>query len=195
MKKQKINRLTLIAGMAIIVIAFSACGSTKKAVQTPNDEDVVVTYCSGPEYFSNAEHVRANDVGESQDQSVSKKKAYTNARTAMAASLQTLVKTVNENYVESSEYNNKEEVLEKFQSLTYEVIIQELDNTGTLCEKVTKTSNNKYKTYVAIELAGDELTSACGSKLSQDEKLKIDFDLDRYKKTFEKQMKQYEENR
>ena len=194
MKKQKINRLTFIAGMAIIVIAFSACGSTKKVAQIPN-ETIVEQYCSGPDYFSNGEYVRANDVGESMDQSVSKKKAYSNARAAMAASLQTLVKTVNENFVESSEYSNKEVVLEKFQSLTYEVVKQELNGVRTLCEKVTKTSNNTYKTYVAIELAGDELASACGSKLSQDEKLKIDFDLEQYKKTFEKQMKQFEENR
>ncbi len=195
MKKQKFNRLAFIAGMVIIVIAFSACGSTKKAAQTPNGEDVVVTYCSGPEYFSNAEYVRANTVGESQDQYVSEKKAYTNAHEAMAASLQVLVKTVNENYVESSEYNNKEVVLEKFQSLTYEVVNQTLGVKHTICKKVTKTSNNKYKTYLAIELAGDELASDCGSKISQDEELKIDFALDQYKKIFKEQMKEYEENR
>ena len=195
MKKQKINRLTLIAGMAIIVIAFSACGSTKKAAQGPDGEVLLEQYCSGPEYFTNDEYMRANDVGESMDQSVSKKKAYSNARAKMAADIQTLVKSVNETFVGSSEFNNKEELLEKYQTLTYEVIKQELNGVRTLCEKVTKTSNNTYKTYVAIELAGDELASACGSKISQDEKLKIDFALDQYKKTFKEQMKEFEENR
>lgn len=172
-------------------ISYS-CKSTKDVAKKPSGEVLIEQYCSGSQYFSNNEYIRANDLGESMDLSTSKKKAYSNARAKLAADIGVLVKTVNENYVNSRELNNKEEVEEKFQALTYEVVKQQLNGIRTLCEKVTKTADNTFRTYVAIELAGDELASAIGSKLSKDAKLKIDFDLDQYKKKFDEQMKEYE---
>lgn len=194
MKKNYTKISIILIGLAIMSISYS-CKSTKDVAQKPSGEVLIEQYCSGSQYFSNNEYIRANDLGESMDLSISKKKAYSNARAKMAADIQTLVKTVNENFVNSREYDNVEEVLEKFQSLTYEVVKQELNGIRTLCEKVTRTSNNTYRTYVAIELAGDELGSALGAKILKDAKLKIDFDLDQYKKTFNKQMKEYEENK
>lgn len=193
MKKNYTKISIILISLAIMSISYS-CKSTKEIAQKPGDEVLIEQYCAGPEYFSDNEYIRANDLGESMDLSTSKKKAYSNARAKMAADIQVLVKSVNENYIDSREYNNVEEIEEKFQNLTYEVVKQKLNGIRTLCEKVTKTSNNTFRTYVAIELAGDELVSAIGSKLSKDAKLKIDFDLEQYKKTFEKQMKEFEDN-
>lgn len=192
--KKHFSKLSLfLISLAIISISFS-CKSSKEVAKKPGDEVLIEQYCSGPEYFSDNEYIRANDLGESMDLSTSKKKAYSNARAKMASDIQVLVKSVNENFINSREYNNVEEVEEKFQNLTYEVVKQKLNGIRTLCEKTTKTSNNTYRTYVAIELAGDELVSAIGAKISKDAKLKIDFDLEKYKETFEKQMKEFEDN-
>ena len=191
MKKKYTKFNLILISFAIMAISYS-CKSTKDVGQKPSGESLVEQYCSGPQYFSNSEYIRANDIGESMDLSTSKKKAYSNARAKMASDIQILVKGVNENFVNSREYNNVEEVEEKFQNLTYEVIKQKLSGIRTLCEKVTKTENNTYRTYVAIELAGDELVSSIGSKISKDAKLKIDFDLEQYKKTFNKQMEEFE---
>jgi len=191
MKKNYTKISIILISLAIMTISYS-CKSTKEVAQKPGDEVIIEQYCSGPEYFSDNEYIRANDIGESMDLSTSKKKAYSSARAKMAADIQIMVKTVNENFVNSREYDNVEEVLEKFQSLTYEVVKQQLNGIRTLCEKVTKTTNNTFRTYVAIELAGDELVSTIGAKISKDAKLKIDFDLEQYKKTFNKQMEEFE---
>lgn len=193
MKKNYTKLSLILISLAIMTISYS-CKSTKEVAQKPGDEVLIEQYCSGTEFFSDNEYIRANDLGESMDLSTSKKKAYSNARAKMAADIQILVKSVNENYINSREYNNVEEVEEKFQNLTYEVVKQKLNGIRTLCEETTKTSNNTYRTYVAIELAGDELISAIGSKISKNAKLKIDFDLEKYKETFDKQMKEFEDN-
>jgi hypothetical protein len=91
--------------------------------------------------------------------------------------------------------NNVEEVEERFESLTREVINQKLTGVKTICEKTTKTDEGKYKTYIAIELAGDELMNAMNERLSKDAKLKIDYDYEQFKKTFEEEMKKLEEER
>ena len=79
----------------------------------PKGETEVVVPCSGPDFFTSNKFFRANSIGESQDQVTSKKKALTNARNELAQAIQTTVKTVTDNYVNSREMNNREEVEER----------------------------------------------------------------------------------
>lgn len=177
--------------IAVVVFAFviSGCKSKEKAASTKDQgETLIEVYCSGPEFQSNNEFFRANQVGESVDQATAKKKAMSNARADMASAIETQVKGVIDNYVNSREMNNVEEAEERFESLTREVINQKLNGVKTLCEKTTKTSTGNYKTYIALELAGDELMNAMNERLSQDDKLKIDYDYEQFKKTFDSEM-------
>ena len=90
------------------------------------------------------------------DQVVSKKKALSNAKSELAASVKTLVESVTDKYVKSSEMNNLEQVEERFEALNREVIKQELVGIKTMCEKLTKTTEGKFKTYIAIELSAQK---------------------------------------
>ncbi len=180
---KKLNYVSLIVLAAAVLIA--GCKGKEKI---PAGEKEVVVPCSGPDYFTTAKFFRANSIGESQDQVTSKKKALTNARNELAQAINTTVKTVTDNYVNSREMNNKEEVEERFESLNREVVDQTLSGIRTLCEKLVKTDQNTYKTYVAIELSADELVSKYNERLSKDERLKIDYDYEKFKETFEKEM-------
>jgi len=184
----KITDVMMLAALALVVI-ISGCKSKEKAASTKDQgETLIEVYCSGPEFQSNNEYFRANQVGESVDQATAKKKAMSNARADLASAIQTTVKGVIDNYVNSRELNNVEEAEERFESLTREVIDQKLTGVKTICEKTTKTSTGNYKTYIALELAGDELMNAMNARLSQDDKLKIDYDYEQFKKTFDAEM-------
>ncbi len=184
----KITSTMMIAALTLTVVV-SGCKSKEKAASTKDQgETLIEVYCSGPEYQSNNEFFRANQVGESVDQATAKKKAMSNARAELAAAIETQVKGVIDNYVNSREMNNLEEAEERFESLTREVINQKLNGVKTICEKTTKTSSGNYKTYIALELAGDELMNAMNERLSQDDKLKIDYDYEQFKKTFDAEM-------
>jgi predicted transcriptional regulator len=184
----KITSAMMLGAIALTVL-ISGCKSKEKAASTKDQgETLIEVYCSGPEYQSNNEFFRANQVGESLDQATAKKKAMSNARADMASAIQTTVKGVIDNYVNSRELNNVEDAEERFESLTREVIDQKLTGVKTICEKTTKTSTGNYKTYIALELAGDELMNAMNARLSQDDKLKIDYDYEQFKKTFDAEM-------
>ncbi len=184
----KAKSILMLATLTMIII-ISGCKSKEKAASTKDQgETLIEVYCSGPEYFSNAEYFRANQVGESVDQATAKKKAMSNARADLASAVQTTVKGVVDNYVNSRELNNVEEAEERFESLTREVIDQKLTGVKTICEKTTKTDEGKYKTYVALELSGDDLMNAMNERLSKDAKLKIDYDYEQFKKTFDSEM-------
>ena len=145
--------------------------------------------CSGPEFFTDDKVFRANNLGESMDQATAKKKAMANARADLASAINTQIKGVVDNYVNSREMNNKEEVAERFEGLTREVLDQKLSGTKTICEKMMKVNaTGNYKCYVAIELSAQDLLAAYNERLSKDERLRIDYDYEKFKQTFDKEM-------
>lgn len=181
------KNLTKLAFTLIALAALLIAGCKGKE-KLPQGEQEIIVPCSGPDFFTNNKYFRSNSIGESQDQVTSKKKALTNARNELAQSIATTVKTVTDNYVNSREMNNKEEVEERFESLNREVVDQSLSGVRTLCEKLVKTQQGTYKTYVALELSAEELVSKYNERLSKDDRLKIDYDYEKFKDTFEKEM-------
>ncbi|MBL7983062.1 MAG: LPP20 family lipoprotein [Flavobacteriales bacterium] len=184
--------ITVLMTALMLSGAMTACKSKKKAAAAaapPDGETEVKVLCSGPEYFTDNKVFRANALGESMDQATAKKKAMSNARADLAASINTQVKAVIDNYVNSREMNNREEVGERYEALAREVVDQKLTGTKTICEKMMKVnSSGNYKCYVAIELSAQELLAAYNERLSTDERLRIDYDYEKFKETFEKEM-------
>ena len=183
MKKLKVSSLVFIALAGLMI---TGCKSKKEAL--PKGETEVKIPCSGAGYFTDNKAFRANSLGESMDIVASKKKALSNARGELAASIQTTVKAVTDNYLNSREMNNKEEVEERFEQLNREVVNQKLQGIKTICEQQVKTADGTYKTYIAIELSADDLVSAYNERLSKDERLKIDYDYEKFKQTFNEEM-------
>ncbi|MDE5422969.1 hypothetical protein L3073_12195 [Ancylomarina sp. DW003] len=183
-----------ILGLGMIMTAgLSSCGSSEKVASTKSQgEELIEVYCTGPDYQSDKKHFRASAIGESLDQMVSKKKAGTNARAELASLVASTIKGTIDNYVNSTELNNVEQVEERFEGLTREVINQQLNNIKVICEKQTRTAQSKYKTYIAIEMSADDLEKAIEQKLSQDEKLKVDYDYNKFKETYEAEMQKLE---
>ncbi|MBN1338812.1 MAG: hypothetical protein JXA03_05775 [Bacteroidales bacterium] len=196
MKVNVAIRNVLIPALCVSLMVISGCKSKEKALSTSKQgETLIDVYCQGSEYNSDKEYTRANQVGESIDQATAKKKAMSNARADLASAVQTRIKGVIDNYVNSRELNNDEDTRERFESLTREVIDQKLNDVRTICEKTTKTSAGNYKTYIALEMAMDGLMDAMNSKLSNDDILKIDYDYEQFKKTFEEEMNKMEKER
>ena len=189
--------LTFLMTALMLSAGMSACKSKKKQAEAqpvqPEGETEVKVLCSGPEYFTDNKVFRSNALGESMDQATSKKKAMSNARAELAASINTRVKTVVDNYANSRESQNREEIGERFESLAREVVDQQLTGVKTICEKMMKVNaTGNYKTYVAIELSAQELLAAYNQRLSSDERLRIDYDYERFKETFDQEMNKLE---
>src|SRR6218665_272724 len=124
----KIQNLTLL--LALVVLVFTAgCKTKKRTGKIPKKEKKKAVSFSGSYFFTTDKVFRANSSGESMDQVTSKKKALTNARNEMAQSINTLVKTVTDNYTNSRTMNRKEELEQRFEELNREVVNQSL--TGT----------------------------------------------------------------
>jgi hypothetical protein len=197
MKKRTVTILTILAVASFAALIITAgCKSKEKTVKTPEPEETLIkVYCTGPEYYSNEEYFRASSIGESADQATSKKKALSNAKADLAGYIETTLKATFDNYVKDVEMNNTGEVLERYEGLSREVVNQKLNGIRVICEEQTKTTTNSYKTYICIELAGDEIASAMNQRLSGDDKLFIDYNYEKYKETFDKEMENLKNER
>ncbi|MFA8434073.1 MAG: hypothetical protein ACEPOZ_06110 [Marinifilaceae bacterium] len=194
MKSNIVKKTSLYLGMAFVIASgMVSCKSGEKAVSVKQQgERLIEVHCTGSDYQSDKKHFRATAIGESMDQMVAKRKAGTNAKAELASLIQTTIKGTIDNYVNSTELNNVEQVEERFEGLTREVIHQQLNNIKIICEKQTITTQNKYKTYLALEMSAEDLEKAIEQKLSADEKLKVDYDYEKFKKTFEAEMQKLE---
>ncbi len=194
---KKIVRFAFL-GIATLSLAFvSSCGSKKEKNTynpgpTPEGEVEVTLPCTGPDYFSTDKVFRGTGTGESLDQMTARKKALSNARAALATDINSVMQVVGDNYIKSSEVNNKEEVLERFEQNSRTIVNQKLRGVRQICEKATKVkATGKYKYYVAIELSGSELVDAYNETLSKDESLKTDYNYEKFKEEFNKEMDKF----
>ncbi len=186
--RNRLPQLLFLAGA--IAFAGVSCKS-KKEIPTPKGEVEIVLPCS--EYKSDKKYFRAYSFGESTDQNVAMKKARSNAREELAAQISSTMKVVGDNYVKSSEFNNVEEVLERFEQNSRTVINERLSGIKPVCDKLMQvTATGKFKYYVALELSGDDLVDDYYKTLSNDQSLKIDYNYEKFKQTFNEEMAKME---
>ena len=178
--------------VAISTLILVSCGGQKEVTMTPKEQGEVLLeqYCSGKDYFSDKKTFRANGVGESIDQMTSKKKARSIAQSELAKSINSTMQIVGDNYVSSTEFNNKEEVTESFNEMSRTIVDEQLRGAIKICEEFTRTAEGKYKCYMAIELSADKLVAKYHERLSKDEKVKAQYNYEQFKKTFEEAMEQ-----
>ena len=164
--------------------------SCKTKALSPKDlgEVEISILCAGPEYQSNSKAFRYSAIGESMNQMTAKNKAVSEARAGLAAAINTTVKSVTDNYVKSGNYDNKEELLQRFEGLTREVVDQQLTGSVIICERTTVTKNGNYKYYVCVELGSNELLTSLNNRMTNAEMLKVDYNYEKFKKTFEEEM-------
>ncbi len=176
--------------LAVLSLITFSCGSKKKVGEKPEErgEVLIQNHCSGEKFYSTKKTFRSNAIGESADQMTARKKARSNAQSELAKTISSTMKIVGDNFIKSSEFNNKEEVTETFNEMSRTVVDQELTGAIKICEKFTRTPKGTYKCYMALELSGEKIVTKYNKRLSKNEQIKADYNYEKFKETFEKEM-------
>ena len=192
MKREMFKKTVLFVMGIAIAMLMTNCKSSKNATGKSEGEVLIKQYCTGEEYRSDENYIRSNFSGESNDMVMSKKVARANTLEELASKIQVTVKSVIDNYYNRRQLNLDENVSKRYEELTRLVVKQEINGYKTVCEKVVKTTDNKYRTYLAFELPIDSMLNPIYNKISSDKELKIDYDYEKFKKTFEEEMQKME---
>ena len=180
-------RITLPLAFLVAGAALTGC-SNKSMTPKQAGEVEILEYCSGNEYKSDKNPFRASATGQSMSRETAKKIARSNAEAKLARSINATIEIVTDNYVNSSKFNNVEEVTETFNDLARTVVDQQLSGAITACERLTQKTDGTYVSYMAIELSGSELVSKYNERLSQDERIKAEYNYEKFKETFDAEM-------
>ena len=139
----KLFRISLF--VLISAIAVTACKSSSnygKEVKAP---------FSQKKYKSDKKYFRASGQGASSSESVAEKKADHNAKAEMASQINSTMKTVADEFMSQSENANSAEVLEKFQSISREVVNTKMADLRKIDQKVFL-DGEKYTVFVLYEI-------------------------------------------
>ena len=187
-----ISKSLLGAFLIVGSIALVGCKGKKQDEPKIKGEKEITMHCFGSDFFSTKTKLRSSGLGESMDRMTAIKKAKNEAKTALAGTIETRIKATIDNYVNSREFNNKEQVEERFEGLSREVIDQKLSNVKTICEKLTQKEDGKYVAYLAVEMKAGDLLEAINDRITKEETLRVDYDYEKFKETFDKEIEKLE---
>jgi len=179
--------LTTTGLVLSLAVLTTGCKKNKDVVK-PKGEIEIFEFCTGDDYNSDNKHFRSTATGESQDREIAKKKARSTAESRIARTVSATIQAVTDNYVSSTEFNNREEATETFNELARTVVDQELRGAIVICEKLTQRENGIYVAYVALELSGEKFASKYNEKISEDERIMAEYNYERFKETFMEEM-------
>lgn len=187
--------LLLTFALTALLFAGTGCKKKKDVAETPKPkgETIINEYCTGDQYNSDKSTFRTSATGESMSRETAKKIARSNAEDRLARTISSTVKAVTDNYVNSTKFNNTEEVTETFNNLARTIVDQELRGAKVICEQLTQKEGGNYVSYVAIELSGDDIAQAYNDRLSKDERIKAEYNYEKFKETFEAEMQKLSE--
>jgi hypothetical protein len=190
----KTIQLLTIPALALSLLAVSC--KSKKPVTVAKQEGLIeiTTPFDSKEYRSDEENFRSKQSGKSPDLATAKKIAYQNARAEMAANINATVKRVTDQYTNQRTVGNTQEFENKFEELSREVVNLEMSNVKELGQKTFQDPSDKaYIVWIALESNKKSVLEKIDSKISNDAKLKLDYDKQKFQQIFDAEMKKLAE--
>ena len=179
---------------AIAVLTLAGCKSKKTTTIQKETGAVEITVpFSSKEYRSDADFFRAKQSGKSTNDATAKKIAFQNARGEMAGNINATVKRVTDQYTNQRTVGNALEFENKFEELSREVVNLELANVKEIGEKLFKEPDGSYTYWIAIEASKKDVFDKIDARISNDAKLKVDYDKQKFQQIFDAEMKKLAE--
>lgn len=126
---------------------------------------------------------------------MAKKVAMQNARQDLAATVQHEVKAVIENYGQNAAVGAKNENEALYQEMARTVINQQMNGVELVGEKLFRLEDGSYRYHVCLQMSRESLGAGLSDALSNDDRLKLEFDKAQFKKVFDEEMARFAEQK
>ncbi|MBO5958351.1 MAG: hypothetical protein J6Q39_12460 [Bacteroidales bacterium] len=180
------KKITLLLGVALMTLVMASCGSQKQvASNLPCPECQPTT-----EVFRYlGQHVATGDRQIQQARSM----AANAARAELATQVTATVKRVVDNYTSEYISGADSDFNQRVQDLARTVVNQLLVGTRIVCEGTMpgSTAGNTI-CFACVELTGKSVLDGIANKIGNDEKLRTDFEYEKFKKVLEEEMSKME---
>ena len=182
------KKVLFVITLGLAVVA-TGCKS-KKAVYANDNEVEITVPCA--EYQSDAKALRATASAKSPDMNNAKQKAYDAARQELGTQISALIKRVADSYSSSYDTDQAADFRARFMNMSRTVVQQVLQGSHSICDKTTKIANKDgsqmFRHYTAMEVTQSELVQELSNKVSNEDKLRTDFEYEKFKQIFDEEM-------
>lgn len=191
--KKNTNSLVIIVAVLFAAMLFSQCRSKEVTVTPPGEVDVFDP-CGGPDYFSDENFIRSNSSANSPNQQMSKRMARNAALEEMATFLNAAVSGVFDSYARQVGIDNITEYNERVENRILVAVDEQISGARTICERQTRLANGTYNTYMALELPISSLLETIDQRINQDDELRLEYNYENFKRTFDQEMERLRRN-
>jgi hypothetical protein len=186
----------LIATLAIVLMGgISGCKSKNVVSAKSEVGDIIEELPCETQGRSDKKYFRASAMSTSSDLSLAKEKALLQAKQRLVTLINSSTKSVTDRYVNEREMGDASEFEQKFENMTREVADETINNIVVICEKASVMKDGKYHGFVAIEVDKDDVLNGINRKISNDNKLQLDYDKQKFQEIFEGEMEQMAKER
>ena len=174
----------------ITILMFVSCSNsrkiTKKTASGETREEFIIP-CA--DFSKNTKELfRATASATSPDHQFAKDKANGLARNALAQKIETNVNSLFDNYANQYDVDSKNDFKEVTKAITRQVTDQKLTGINITCEKNFTLSSGKYEVWVGIEMPIENISKSIYDKVSQEKKIRLDYDYDKFKEELQKEI-------
>ncbi|MDR2813203.1 MAG: hypothetical protein LBB79_00880 [Prevotellaceae bacterium] len=173
--------------VAIVALGGGAiCSScSPKSVAVAAGEKEVSIPCDDKR--TDKEFFRGLGIGQSKDLNTARDKARMNANAELAGSITTIIKQVQERYVNDAG-QKPADYAELFEGMTKQVVNQQISNLSVACNKTTQTVDGMYKVYMAVEASKEEVYKTLEKDFESEKKLETLFNREKFRQSFDAEM-------
>ncbi len=195
MKKTEMKTLMMAFTVFFAVaVVFSGCRSKKDTPDYSAMGTELEIPCSDNEFYSDNTHFRGTGIGESTNLASARRQASLDANAALATSINSTIKSVTERYTQDVTIGDAMEFNQNFEDMTRQVVNQTLNNVSTVCNR-TFENEGRYSVYLAVEVDKDELLNDINSRISRDDRLRLDYDRMKFEEIFNEEMENLRDER
>lgn len=194
MYPQSKNKIFTACMCVVLSFYMISCASKKLATKGKKPiagEVAIAIPCA--EFNSDKGFFRATQSASSRDMAMARDKALLNAKTRLASLIQTRLKNVFLIYRNERSAGDAKEYNDKYEQEARDVANQVLKDVKIVCEKVTKSPDGNFNSYVAVEMSKENILEQAKNGISKDSRLKIDYDEKKFREVFEKEMAELKE--
>jgi hypothetical protein len=186
---------TKLLSLSVLAVALmtgvSSCKSKEKVAAQPRKSEIgniIEELPCEDQGKSDKKFFRASSMSTSSDLQLAKEKALLLAKQRLVTLINSNTKSVTDRYVNEREMGENSEFEQKFENLTREVADETLNNIVVTCEKASVLEDRKYRAFVAIEVAREDVMNGIDKKLSSNQRLQVDYDKKKFAEIFDQEM-------
>lgn len=178
------RRISLFMVTAIAALIMVSCGSSKEVVQQTTSP------CSNCFATSEVFRYLGQSVADSDYQMQhARSMAATAARSELAAMVASTIERVTDNYAGQIVNNANADFSSNVKDLSRTIVNQIVKGTPVTCEYKEKGSKpGSTICYACVELTGKSILDELAKQINDDEKLRVEFEYEKFKKVFEEEM-------